>query len=78
MLRLAIVATVGYFAIRRLLDHDLPAETPHALRAPLEATQARLRDVRATAREAIQAVRRATDDAERELTADYHRRAGRK
>ncbi len=78
MLRLAIVAAVGFLAVRRLLNHDLPAETPDVLRAPLEAAQACLRNARATACEAIQAGRRATGEAERELTADYHRRAGRK
>lgn len=68
----------GYFGARRLLDRELPESTPEALRAPLERTQAALRRGRDHAREAIVAGREEQAKAERELHAEYLRKAGRR
>jgi hypothetical protein len=78
MLWFALAAGAGYAAARALLDSDNAAETlPEPLRDPARRAAARLQRARARVREAIAQAGDATAEAERELTADYLRRAGR-
>ena len=78
MLRLSIAAVAGYFAVRALLDHEVPEECPAPLRGPLLSAQAQLREWRALAREALDAGRSERDSAERALHDDYLTRTRRK
>jgi hypothetical protein len=77
LLTLSLAAAAGYAAARALLEHELPEETPTALREPLERARARLQRAREQARTVGAAARQASDDAARELLADYQRRTGR-
>lgn len=78
MLRLGVAAVAGYFAVRALLDHEVPEECPAPLRGPLIAAQTQLRAWRTLAREALDAGRSARDEAERTLHDDYLTRTRRK
>jgi hypothetical protein len=77
LLTLSLAAAAGYTAARALLEHELPDETPTALREPLERARAQLQRAREQARTVRTAARQASDDAARELLADYQRRTGR-
>ena len=78
MIRLGIAATVGFFAARALLNHEVPDECPAPLRGPLLTAQAQLREWRSLAREALDAGRRERAAAERDLHDDYLARTHRR
>ena len=77
LLTLSLAAAVGYIAARALLERELPEATPPLLREPLEHARAQLQRAREQARTVLTAARQASDDAARELLADYQRRTGR-
>jgi hypothetical protein len=73
----AAAAFVGARRLMRTPVSDLE-RLPVSVRAPLLATRGRLLRGRERAREAIATGREAKREAEVELTAEYHRRAGRR
>ena len=77
MLTLGLAAGAGYAAARALMEHELPERVPPPLRARLDRARTRLWHARARVREVLAAAHQASDDAARDLLADYHHRAGR-
>jgi hypothetical protein len=75
--RLIAAAAVGYAAARLLLDRDVPEQVPEPVRGPLVAAQGTVRGWREHAREALEAAEVERQKAERELSAEYLRRAHR-
>lgn len=77
LLTLGIAVAAGYAAAQALLDRELPADTPPPVRKSLEQARGHLQRAREQARQIFAAARHASDEAARDLMADYHRRAGR-
>jgi hypothetical protein len=77
LLVLGMAIAAGYTAARALLDRERPEETPPQVRERLEYARTRLEHGRERTREVLAAAREGTEDATRELVAEYHRRAGR-
>lgn len=78
MLWVTLAAGAGFAVARTLLEHDDAASAlPEPLRHYAEQATVRLRDARARVREAIAAGGDEAARAERELTSEYLRRAGR-
>ncbi len=72
-------AAAGYATVRALLDHEsLTERAPGPLGGPVGGVASRLRDARTRVAEAIVEAGEARAEAERELTADYRERSGRR